>query len=489
MHRPPDFIKSVSVPFLGCVLMCSLFFSCSQEQAPKELVEVDLDSIAVRGTLRVLLDYNSTNYFVYRGEPMGFEYDLLKRFAQKQGLLLEIVIVTNMDSVFDYLHLGYADMAAGNLTVTRGREQQFAFAEPLLYTRMVLIQRKAEVIRKGDTLNADYFITHKDSLHGKLVHVRKNSAYYTQLRAISHSKENPVRIAEMPGSISTEELMELVQAGEIRYTVSDQNIALANKDLLPGVDMDLPLSPPIRIAWAVRKNSPVLLDSLSEWLKTYKHTKEYKALVKKYFGNKQQKTNKAKQVFFETEGGVLSPYDRFIMKHAQRINWDWKLLASLIYQESRFNHTAQSWAGASGIMQLMPQTAERYGIDSSSGIEQHIAAGVKLLQYFDKQLQESITDSITRIKFVLAAYNVGLGHVQDAQRLAQKFGASDTLWEEHTATYMLHKSERKYYSDEVVKHGYCRGKQAVNFVQEVLQRHEHYKNMETAGKLKIPDTN
>lgn len=469
-------------------VLFSVVSSCGTVSSDKQTpVKHDFYEIKVSRKIKVLLDYSSTNYLVYRGEPMGFEYDILKRFAAKHNLTLEVVVVTNMDSVFDWLNKGYGDIAAGNLTVTRGRERDVLFSEALLYTRQVLVQRKPENWKKRKRNDWEKeLIKTKEQLFGKEVHVRKNSSYYSQLRSISTDKNNPIKIMETPGNVSTEELIEKVALGEISFTITDLNIALANLFLFPNIDISTFISPPTKIAWAVRRNSPVLLDSLNAWLNEYKKGNEFKSIEKKYFGTKQKRTLSAREDFLLEEGGLISPFDETIKKYADKIQWDWKLLASLIYQESKFNPKAESWAGAKGIMQLMPATAEKYGINEDSDIEQQMAAGVKLLSKMDQILRESVTDSSERIKFVLASYNVGLGHVQDAQRLADKYGKRSDVWENHVDYFLLHKSETKYYKDEVVKYGICRGKQPYTFVLEVLGRYEHYKNMEFAGKLKQP---
>jgi membrane-bound lytic murein transglycosylase F len=149
----------------------------------------------------------------------------------------------------------------------------------------------------------------------------------------------------------------------------------------------------------------------------------------------------------------------------------------MIYQESRFNPEATSWAGAFGLMQLMPGTAENYGITNESSPRAQVKAGVKLIQWLDERFREDITDDNERIKFVLASYNIGYGHIQDARRLAEKYGADPDRWSGNVEEWLLKKSDPKYYTDPVVKYGYARGIETFNYVKEVMQRYEHYKNI------------
>jgi len=154
---------------------------------------------------------------------------------------------------------------------------------------------------------------------------------------------------------------------------------------------------------------------------------------------------------------------------------DWRLVTSLMYEETRFIHERTSWAGACGLMQLMPSVMQDYGIDSSCGPKQNIQAGVKLLVRLDKFWRDYIPDQNERLKFVLASYNAGLGHVKDAQRLTKKFGKDTLFWNDNVGDYMKLKSKPKYYQDEVVVHGYCRGEGVHNYVTEILSRYDQYK--------------
>ncbi|HOU31042.1 MAG TPA: transglycosylase SLT domain-containing protein, partial [Bacteroidales bacterium] len=163
-------------------------------------------------------------------------------------------------------------------------------------------------------------------------------------------------------------------------------------------------------------------------------------------------------------------------RYSETINWDWRLLASLIYQESRFKSNAVSWAGAHGLMQVMPETGQRFGVDVTSSPENNLRGGVLYLQHIQKYFEDKIPDEGERIKFVLAAYNAGIGNVLDAMRLAEKYGRNPLLWDDNVAYFLLKKSDPEYYNDPVVKHGYCRGSEPVNFVAEILARYSEYRN-------------
>ena len=219
-----------------------------------------------------------------------------------------------------------------------------------------------------------------------------------------------------------------------------------------------------------------LRDTLNYWLKGFLKTSYAANLYNKYFKNPRS-VDFAKSEFGTMGGERISPFDKIIKKYSKQIGWDWRLLASLIYQESRFSPEALSWSGAFGLMQLMPHTAEKYGIDSLSSPEDQIKAGVEFIHLLDKQFDDYIPEKNERIKFVLASYNAGIAHVYDARRLAEKYEKDPNQWTGNVDYYLLNESKPEFYQDSVVRYGYCRGEETYTFVNDVLDRFQHYKNV------------
>jgi membrane-bound lytic murein transglycosylase MltF len=175
--------------------------------------------------------------------------------------------------------------------------------------------------------------------------------------------------------------------------------------------------------------------------------------------------------------GKISRYDGIIRQLSDNISWDWRLLASLICQESNFNPTVVSYSGAFGLMQLMPYTGKNFGIDITSSPENNLKAGIRYITWLHSIFDPKIPDKKERINFILAAYNAGPGHILDAMKLAEKNGMNPQKWEGNVATWLLKKSDPQYYNDTIVKYGYFRGKESVNFVSQILERFEHYKSI------------
>jgi membrane-bound lytic murein transglycosylase F len=447
--------------------------SCSR---PKQVEEEeiyqpsDLERIQETGILKVVIDYNSTNYFVYRGKPMGYQYELVMKLCDDMEVRPEITVSNNMAETFEGLKSGRFDLVAKNLTVTRARKQEFAFTRPLKQTRQVLVQRKPS----PDTPDSLFLKTTLE-LAGKQIHVQQNTTYYRRLLNLSGEIGHPIQVVE--DSVNgVEQLVSMVAHGEIDYTVCDENVALLNQTYYPNLDVSLKISFPQHIAWAVRKDSDDLNEFLDRWIVQYKNTSEYRQIYHQYFESPRT-AGRFASPFHSIAGGKISEYDPMVKELARKHGWDWRLISSIMYHESRFNPDAESWSGAFGLMQLMPNTAESLGVDSILDPRQNIEGGILLLNWLDEQLRATIPDSTERIKFVLASYNIGLGHVKDAQRLARKFGKNQHKWENHVDFFLKNKSAEKYFKDPVVRWGYARGEEAFNFVNRVIGNYEHYRNL------------
>lgn len=470
-------LKSISY-YLSVVIV--VFLSSCADDDYIEPIYRDLDTIQTEGKLRALIHYSSTSYFIYKGVPQGFEYELLSLYADHIGTTLEVVPIKSLDSVFIELNKGTADIAAANLTVTEERKEQVYFTHPVLITKQVLIQRKPANWKKLKKKQVeDSLVRSVHELAGKKIVVREHSSFFKELKRIEKEIKQDIEIEFVPGSFTSEDLIEMVAVGEKEYTVADKNIAMVNEWYYPNIDAKMVLSKHQDIAWAIRNNSDSLLVSVNKWLGEFQKTKKFKSLLNKYFKNQHLVKNRVKHQYYTLSSGQISMYDELIKKHAPTIGWDWELLAALIYQESHFNNSARGWGDSFGLMQFMPETGARFGVDFSSGPEQNIIAGTKYIAKLNAIWKPEVEDKEERIKFILASYNAGPGHVIDAKNLAVKYGKNPKLWSD-VGYFLLNKSKRKYYNDDVVKHGYYKGFIAYDYVNEIMDRYHHYKNITEA---------
>ncbi len=473
------FQKKIFVVVIALLLLQGCKFRGGKEPDNNgEIANIDLAQIQKRGKLIAITGYNAYSYFIYKGQPMGFEYELLERLGKYLNLPVEIKVESSIEQMFEKLNKGEGDLIAFNLTVNKERLKKVAFTHYLTVTTQVLVQRKPKNWRRMrlDQIE-DSLITSPLDLEGKTIYVRAGSSFISRLRHLEDEIGGDINIVEADSSLSMEDLIEMVAKGKIDYTVADKNVAELNQAYYPNLDVSLEISLPQKIAWAVRKTSKHLLDTINVWIKKMRRKSEYYVIYNKYFKSRLAYARRRRSEFFTLQTGRISKYDNLIKKYSAELGWDWRLVASLIYQESQFDPNAKSWAGAVGIMQLMPQTAKHFGAKNPRDPIQSLKAGFKYLSWLNDFWKSYIPDNNERIKFVLASYNIGFGHILDAMRLAQKYKANPHVWFGNVEKFLLLKSKKKYYTDPVVRNGYCAGKETVKYVREVLARYEHYRKL------------
>ncbi|MGM9760117.1 MAG: transglycosylase SLT domain-containing protein [Parabacteroides sp.] len=435
-------------------------------EAEQESVQpVDLPQLAERGEITAVTLYSSISYFQYKMQPMGYEYDLIRSFARSQGLKLEIKVAENATRLVEMLEAGEADVVAYPLPINHQLKERVLYCGHEAISSQVLVQRGG----KRDSL-----LTDVTQLIGRTVHVKAGTRYAERLKNLDAELGGGIDIKYIEkDTVTTEDLIEMVSKGEIAYTVSDDNIARLNKTYYGNIQTDLKVSFQQRSSWMVRRSSPLLAEAIDQWASDNSGRRSFKAAMKRYFELSKRPT--VVELPKITDGHI-SPYDDLFRKHAKNIGWDWQLLASVAYQESRFNTQVVSWAGAEGLMGIMPSTARALGVSPHELNDPDIGIriGVECLHRF-RQGFSRVEDPEEKIKFTLASYNAGIGHIYDAQRLAEKYGKDPLKWDNHVAEYVRLKSDPDYYNDPVCKHGYLRGSETFDYVSEVIRRYHYYK--------------
>jgi membrane-bound lytic murein transglycosylase F len=466
--------------FIYLIFLHSLLSTACQKKSETTDIKFDLPQIEARGSLVALTNYSATSYFIYKGQPMGYEYELLTRLADHLHLRLEIQIENNLENMFNRLKNGSGDIIARSLTITRPRQEFLQFTEPLFDTRQVLVQRKPDNWRHLMLHQIEEkLIRNPIDLIGKDIYVLQGSAHLARLQHLSDEIGGKINLIQVDGDTTSEQLIQMVADGVINYTVSDDHVALINQAYYQDIDVETPLSLPQRIGWATRKSSPELLQAINTWLEEIKKSAVLQVVYNKYFINRSAYIQRVESDYLSVTGGKISDYDKIIQKHAQEINWDWRLLAALIYKESRFDPKAKSWTGATGLMQLLPAIGREYGARNLDDPRQNIKAGVRYLQWLEDYWVKYINDSDVRLKFILASYNVGIGHVEDARRLAEKYGRDPDRWDNNVAYYLLRLSDEKFFSQDVVEFGYCRGIEPYKYVEGILNIYSQYQKLVT----------
>jgi len=309
------------------VLFLSLYLCACNEKADQtasapQVEQADvLDAVLEKKKLVALVDNSTSSYFLYKGQPMGFEYDLLNEFSKFLGVSLEIKLINELDSVSYFINNGKADLIAANLTVTKERSEILNFSEPLLYTRQVLVQKLPDDYWKKAWHKVEkQLIRNPIELAAETVYVKRNSSFYSRLSNLSDEIGADIIIQEPAPGEDTETLIKKVSEAEIKYTVADENIALINRKYYPNIDIKTPISFNQKIAWAAAKeNSNQLLDTLNYWINSMKESQKYSMIRLKYFKARTELSKKILSEYSSVSGNKISEYDAFFKKYAEII--------------------------------------------------------------------------------------------------------------------------------------------------------------------------
>jgi membrane-bound lytic murein transglycosylase F len=433
----------------------------------------DLDGIKKRKVLRVLTRNNGVTYYLHRGVQLGFDYELAKMLAQDLGVRLEVVVPPKTSDLVPWLNDGRGDIIAAAWSITDKRKEKVSFSLPYLHVDELLVGKQ------GATGNPVSLA----ELRGKTITVRKGSSYAATLAGLQ-AAHGPFTVAEVPADIETEKLLAQVAAGEIALTVCDSHILAVEQAYRPELAQLIKLTEAPEgavdargkpreearsIAFATRKDATQLQAFVDGWVKKNYRGLEYNVIKNKYFKNARRAAELGEAREHEKER--ISPYDELIKKYAPEYKLDWRLMAAQAYQESRFNPDATSWVGALGLFQVMPATGKEMGFSNLKDPEVGTQAGI---QYMHRMigLFEPTLPLKERVRFALASYNAGRGHVLDARRLARQQGWDPDKWFGNVEKAMLLLKERSY--ARKARHGYCRGDEPVQYVSKIQSRYDAY---------------
>lgn len=431
-------------------------------------VERDLAEV-LNDTLRVLVLRDPLTWEIRPKAVSGLEWELMERFARLLKVPVLAVPVEHPDSLWMALQTGRGDVMAAQLTPRKDHKRWVHFSDPYRKVAPVMasLRTDPQVQRPngGSTLRAA-----QDSLAASAWSPFKGPGYHFA---------PAVCVARLPATDSTfsadDLLMELVLGHRGPVVVSEAHAA--HEALrFPILEFSEPIGPPQPLAFALRRNSPELLKKMNSWLELESASGTIEQLADGYRAKRIPRSGPLRtKRSVPVTGDSISPYDAWFRVHADDMPWDWQLLAVMAYKESRFDSTAVSSKGAHGIMQLMPRTAARLGVDSTHAMEAHIGAAVKYLNKLDTLWRRAVPDGDQRLCFVLASYNAGPGHVIDAQRLAEQLGLDPRRWEHHVERTVLLLAKPRYYMRPAMKNGYCNGSQVFHYVRDVVGMYRQLK--------------
>ena len=419
----------------------------------------DLAGVKKHRVLRVLTRNNAVSYFLLRGEAAGFDHDLVKRFADGLDVRLQMVVPPSHADLVPWLLQGKGDVIAASYTVSPERGKQVAFSVPYLEIQELLVQRASEPLLKS-----------VDELRGRRIRVRPGSSYQATLERL-RAKGAAFTLELARADEETEQLIAGVAAGEVDLTVADSHIYQAERVWRTDVVAAFPLEPGEKkqLAFAVRPGDRELKAALDRFVRQSYKGLEYNMSWRRYFEDSRIATELRSQDAGTLQG--LSSFDPLFRKYAQLYGFDWRLLAAQAYQESRFDAQAKSLAGAVGLFQVLPRTARELGFSRLEDPDEGAHAGIKHLARMTDRLETTLPVQ-QRMRFALAAYNCGWGHLADARQLARAKSLDPDKWFKNVERAMLLLQQPAYYAR--ARHGYVRGTEPVRYVSEIQTRYENY---------------
>ena len=434
-----------------------------EDSSNEEPIDID--------TLKVVTIYGPTSFFDYRGELMGMDYENAKSFAQEEGMEIEVKAVENIHQLIASLKNGEAHLAAYPVPIIAEYKNDVLYCGHKEITTQVLVQKKTSEK-----------ITDVTQLVGKDVYVEKGSKYQFRLENLNEELGGGINIKALENdTVDSVDLMQMVNQGEIDFSVVDSDIASLYRGGYPNLDTSLKLSSEQAGSWAVGKELEALAHRIDKW-ENRTHSSDFiKEIYRQYYEQTMTDNFDTNLSYFKernlAKGVPVSDFDSYFKKYAPITGYDWRLLAAIAYCESRYNTNIASRFGAYGLMQVMPATARSFGVSDLSSPDGNVMAAAKFIQKLDNSLKNKVEDPEERLKFVVAAYNSGLGHILDAVAIADKVGLNPQKWTGNVSVAALMKSRPEYYNDPIVKCGYFRGRETVNFVDQVTSIYRYLKTV------------
>jgi membrane-bound lytic murein transglycosylase F len=429
-------------------------------------VDRDLDAIT-SDTLRILVLQDPLTWEQRPRVESGLEFELIERFAREKGLQVRTVPVVDRDSLFLWLQQGRGDIIAAQLSPRKAEGSWVHFTRPYRNVRPMVARLRPDPLRgppTGSVLDVPL-----DSVMISPWSPFADPAYRFEGEAGRYVVRH-----EVP-ALTPEQLLIEVVLGRHRATVVSEARAAYQPEVFPVLEFEGPVGPPQPLCFAVRRNAPQLVAALDAWLGDADEQAAQTQLARAYGHTVPRNGPLRAKRGVPVVGDSISPYDAWFRQYAGGMAWDWQLLAVMAYKESRFDSTVTSRQGAMGIMQLMPRTAARLGLDSTHAMDDHIRAAVRYLSKLDTLWRRAVPDPDQRLRFVLASYNAGPGHIIDAQRLAEQLDLDPRKWENNVERAILLKALPAFYQRPGMKNGYCKGSQVFHYVRDVVSMYAQLK--------------
>lgn len=490
--------------FLAILIIAIALTGCSNKSEQTSAVDktASLPSISIShefpDTLVVGTIYNPASFFILRGDTLGYDYERICAFARENKMKIKFHIATSMKELISFVENKKVHVAAYEIPITAEYKEHVIHCGAQNVTYQVLVQPATK-----DT------ITDVTQLIGKDIYVIHGSNYEARLKNLDSELGGGIKIHAIDNdSLISEDLIDMVATRRLPFTVVSSDIAQINKTYNDSINISLKVGFPQRSSWAVAKPMKWLADTINEWAKNDNTIARANEIRQRYFEMNKHHIDSMKamsdslssiveraekgeaekdlKTVYSRKQGDISAYDQLFKKYAATAGVEWTLLAAVAYVESNFNPQAVSWAGATGLMQVMPRTASSYGFTEADlkDPEKSVYISSLIISKTNKFLQSYIPNSAERMRFTLASYNAGMGHVTDAMKLAQKYNKNSKVWYSNVEEALLWKSHPEFYNDPVCSNGYCRGTETINYVRQVENAYRVFREYEAKKQQK-----
>lgn len=430
---------------LGLSVAVALMLLSACEQSSQ------LERIQQKGELWVASRIGPTTYFQHDNQPAGIEYELIKRFADSLGVKARWVFPADVPSLLQQTEYGVVDMAAAGLTLTPERQRSLRFSEPYQHINEVIVYRRGDrKPRKPADIKPGYLHLLADSSHEESLNQLKQK--HPELEWVSHT------------TLTSDQMLQAVNDGRIHLTTADNHELAAASRVYRYLTTAFGLSEEKALAWAFPPSSDgSLLQAANAFLTQLRNSGELERLLERYYGHAERMNFVDKRDFRRHVRERLPHYRELFQKAAKAIGWDWRLLAAISYQESHWRPKAVSPTGVKGLMMLTRATAKQVGVKDRTNPQQSIDGGARYLQILERKIPQRIQGS-DRTWLMLASYNIGFGHLEDARILTQRQGGNPDHWKDVKQRLPL-LSKKRYY--KTLKRGFARGGEAFNYVENI----------------------
>jgi membrane-bound lytic murein transglycosylase F len=423
-----------------------------------------LDEIKKTKILNVVLLNAPSTYYIGTDGAQGFEYELLHSYAEHLGVTLNITTANTIKEAIKFSKLPHIHITSASLAKTKARERTFNFGPSYF-------EVQEQVICNRGMLGSGKFPRDVESLAGLSITVGDGTSYSETIKSL---QEDGFDInATLDSELSTEELLEQVASHKIDCTIADSNIYALNQRYFSGITQAFVISEREQLAWVLAENSKELAADMYSWFNGFNQSGKLAQLKDHYYSYVLFFDYYDNKMFYKRVKSRLPKYKEYFEKYGTRYGIPWTVLAAQSYQESHWNPKAKSFTGVRGLMMLTLRTAKLLGVKNRLDPEQSIKGGTRHLNQMLINVPKEV-EGENRLKFALAAYNIGMGHIKDAQDLAKKMGLNQNIWSDLKQALPL-LSQKRYY--QKLKHGYARGSEPVRYVDSIYDYRDILQNI------------